>query len=122
MIVKLFQPRFAPLVESGTKRQTIRPTPKRMPKIGDALSLRQWTGLPYRSPQRVLREASVKAVSACEIHGYGLIVRGRTFFVDSDRVELDAFSKEDGFKDWQDLLEWFESTHDLPFSGILLEW
>ena len=44
MIVKLFKPQFSPLVESGLKLQTVRPTPKRMPKPGDRISLREWTG------------------------------------------------------------------------------
>lgn len=34
--VRLFHPRFAGLVESGAKLQTVRPSPKRMPKPGDA--------------------------------------------------------------------------------------
>lgn len=42
--VRMFKPQFAPMVENGTKLQTVRPRPKRMPKEGDAISLRCWTG------------------------------------------------------------------------------
>jgi hypothetical protein len=52
MKVLMFQPRFAPLVEAGTKTQTIRPVRRRPIVVGDELSLRAWTGLPYRSPQQ----------------------------------------------------------------------
>lgn len=47
--VRMFKPHFALLVESGAKAQTVRPTPKRMPKPGDRISLRCWSGAPYRS-------------------------------------------------------------------------
>lgn len=57
--VRMFKPQFAPLVESGKKLQTVRPTPKRMPKPGDKISLREWTGLPYRS-NAVITESSPK--------------------------------------------------------------
>lgn len=68
--VRLFQPRFAALVESGAKCQTVRPVPKRMPRPGDTLSLRCWVGAPYRSKQRVLREAVVERVLPISIHDY----------------------------------------------------
>lgn len=58
-----FKARFTELVASGAKRQTIRPTPKRMPKPGDWISLRCWTGRPYWSKQRVLRDAVIAVVS-----------------------------------------------------------
>jgi len=41
MIVRLFKPQFAPKVASGEKRQTVRPTPKRIPYLGDRISLRE---------------------------------------------------------------------------------
>jgi uncharacterized protein YqfB (UPF0267 family) len=55
----MFQPRFARLVESGAKTQTIRVKskakhPRPLPKPGDFLSLREWEGKPYRSKQRKL--------------------------------------------------------------------
>lgn len=34
-VVKMFKPEFAELVRNGKKLQTIRPTPKRMPEVGD---------------------------------------------------------------------------------------
>ena len=43
MRVRMFKPQFAPLVKAGTKRQTIRPVPKRLPQPGDLESWREWT-------------------------------------------------------------------------------
>lgn len=117
--VRMFKPQFAPLVESGAKVQTVRPTPKRMPKPGDRISLRCWTGAPYRSKQRVLRVAEI-----CEVHHT---------LIDADGVNLylrdaawapnpDAFARADGFANWPEMRAWFEETHGLPFRGIVLYW
>ena len=43
MRVRMFKPQFAPLVKAGTKRQTIRPVPKRLPQPGYLESWREWT-------------------------------------------------------------------------------
>lgn len=68
--VVLFQRRFAPLVESGAKLQTIRLPRKRTIHAGDTLSLRTWTGAPYRSKQRPLRTATCTAVRPIVIDSY----------------------------------------------------
>lgn len=120
MKVTMFSKRFAPLVEVGTKRQTIRPRPKRpqdMPKVGEMRSLREWTGKPYRSKQRELRQVKVTAVFPIELrdrtlmhlNGFGL-------------KPTDDWAQADGFKDWQDMHDWFHREHGLPFSGILFSW
>jgi len=36
--------------------------------------------------------------------------------------ECDAFARADGFKDEEDMQEWFQSTHGLPFKGDLVKW
>jgi len=117
----MFKPQFAPLVESGEKCQTVRPWPKRLPQVGDRISLRCWTGKPYRSKQRVLREAR--------------ITEGVAVYIDSDGVNLyetdwsagyapncGAFAVADGFSCWEEMRQWFEREHGLPFRGVLLVW
>jgi hypothetical protein len=94
----MFKPQFAPLVESGAKLQTVRPIPNRMPKAGDRISLRMWTGKPYRSKQRVLREAAIVAVET-----FSLCDTGRELLVYVNGYELhpeqiNAFAVADGFK------------------------
>ena len=71
MRVRTFKPQFAPLVKAGTKRQTIRPMPKRerdIPKEGDLESWREWTGKPYRSKQREL--CQVRLILVCVVNLY----------------------------------------------------
>ena len=114
--VRMFQPRFAPLVGSGKKRQTIRKTPKRMPKPGDVISCREWTGKAYRSTQWEIWRAEITEVSRVLVSRNGVTIEGR------DSWDLNRFAVHDGFADWEDLTEWFENTHALPFEGILIKW
>jgi hypothetical protein len=114
-MVRMFKPQFAPLVESGVKCQTVRPTPVRMPKPGDAISLRAWTGLPYRSKQRVLREATVCRVAYVDITEVCVAVN-------STPEPCEEFARADGFKDFSAMVEWFRAAHGLPFEGILIQW
>lgn len=118
MIVKLFKARFAPLVAAGTKRQTVRPTPKRLAKVGDVVSLRTWTGLPYRSKQRVLRTAQLTAIWNVRITKNRIMVAGRYLL----KPEMEAFAIADGFAGIDELLYWFEHEHGLPFKGVLYKW
>ena len=120
--VRMFKPQFAPLVESGVKLQTVRPTPKRMPKPGDRISLRMWTGKPYRSKQRVLRESTITAVEKISMCDTG---RELLVYVDSHELhpeQINEFAKADGFKDGIELFNWFEATHGLPFDGVVIKW
>lgn len=117
-MVRMFKPQFAPLVENGTKRQTVRPTPKRMPKVGDEISLRAWMGAPYRSKQRVLRESVVDRVSKIEIEDYAVRIDGITLH----HGEEESFAMADGFSSIVELTDWFRATHGLPFTGILISW
>lgn len=113
--VRMFKPQFAPLVESGEKCQTVRPTPKRMPKPGDRISLRMWTGKPYRSKQRVLRESVISEVAAVDITETGIAVN-------SYAEPCDDFARADGFQDFYELRDWFKATHGLPFRGVVIKW
>ena len=118
--VRMFKPQFAPLVEAGTKLQTVRPTPKRMPKAGDKISLRCWTAKPYRSKQRVLMESTITRVDTFSIDTFPTM-RINELGLKYLRV-CDDFARADGFSDYHALLEWFRSTHGLPFEGIVIHW
>ncbi|WP_157837108.1 ASCH domain-containing protein [Geminisphaera colitermitum] len=122
----MFKPRFAALVESGAKLQTVRPKPKRMPQAGDAISLRCWTGLPYRSKQRVLREATISQVSEIVIAAEGISPIRVEPLGTSGALNYwpspDVFAHADGFADWPEMREWFATTHGLPFAGIIIFW
>jgi len=115
----MFKPQFALLVEAGTKLQTVRPKPKRMPKPGDKISLRTWTDKPYRSKQRVLMESTITKVESVQFTSLN-----RVQFNDGllSCEEAWAFAKADGFSSPAAMFEWFENNHGLPFEGIVIHW
>jgi hypothetical protein len=116
--VRLFKSQFAAAVRSGQKIQTIRPTPKRMPKRGDKISLREWTGKPYRSKQRVLRESTITKVEPVQITSSAIVLNG----VPLTGAEQHRFAVADGFLGANELIGWFNSTHGLPFEGVVISW
>ena len=126
--VRLFKPQFAEMVRDWLKRQTVRPIPTRMPQPGDVLDARMWSGLPYRSKQEKLVEAEIVEVRLIHIRHEGICVGGLAdgeMLLASDpqaAVALWAFAKADGFRDWEEMREWFLKTHGLPFEGILIRW
>lgn len=121
--VRLFKPRFADLVESGRKLQTVRPVPKRMPRVGDIIDARRWEGLPYRSKQVSLLRAWVTRVELVEITLYGVGVwdAGRNEWTHDEFVP-EEFAEADGFESWEEMRDWFKAEHGLPFRGVLLMW
>lgn len=120
--IRTFKPQFCPLVEAGLKCQTVRPTPKRMPKVGDRISLREWTGKPYRSKQRVLRESTITAVEKISLLDTG---RELLMYVNESELhpeQINAFAKADGFAHGIEMFIWFETKHGLPFEGVVIKW
>ena len=122
----MFKPQFAGLVKSGAKRQTIRPTPKRMPKVGDRESWRQWSGLPYRSPQIELAQVEIVSVERIRMEetGHEFLLslldrplRGALLPID----HWNDFAVEDGFKSMLEMLNWFSDTHGFPFEGLIIK-
>ena len=117
--VYLFQPRFAPLVESGKKRQTVRPMRKRMPDVGDIASLRAWTGQPYRSKQRLLLTARIIGVRRVRIVYDELFLSGAR----CTPAIREIFAQKDGFDNWDSMRAWFYLNHGGDtFDGFLTEW
>jgi hypothetical protein len=112
----MFQERFADLVETNLKPHTVRLTA--LCKPGDVLSLRKWTGKPYRSKQKLLRLVICRNVRTIEIGEDYLAINGPRY----NQAFRDVFSRKDGFQNWHDLTEWFKRTHGLPFKGVLIEW
>lgn len=108
MRVILFQDRFAELVRSRQKKQTIRKKARCRP--GDELSLRRWTGKPYRSKQETLLNTRCAEV-LCVI-----VDEGKT------TPKGEAFAKADGFESLAEMQDWFHRTHGLPFHGEIIVW
>lgn len=131
MIAKMFQPKFHDLVKEGKKLQTIRPEPKNpkyLPQVGQEISLRKWTGKPYRSPQEVLASGEITNVEPILIERDAIEFPFRRRQVENhlitERKELNQFARKDGFEDWQDLQQWFQENHGPTerFRGVLIQW
>lgn len=117
--VRMFKPQFARLVENNLKLQTVRPIPKRMPVPGDIIDCREWTGKPYRSPQRKLKDSEIVRVDLVVIEEDGLTDGG--IWLPSCNRGYD-FARLDGFDDFGTMQKWFDATHGLPFKGIVTVW
>ena len=114
-----FQARFAPIVESGEKRQTIRAYRKdgRDPKVGDTLYL--YTG--QRTKRcRKLGEARCRSVQPIQIRVGNIALPGKRG--GSTSRQCHAIARADGFSDWSAMTRWFSRTHGLPFKGLLIRW
>lgn len=63
-------------------------------------------------------EAKVDWVQTVRITEYGITLDHQKL---SDYQEW-QFAVDDGFNTPQDLIEWFNFTHGLPFDGIVIYW
>ena len=114
----MFQDQFVPKVRSGAKTHTIRLNARCSP--GDNLSLRRWTGKPYRSKHEIIREVVCKSVEGIWINSYRQTVEVRSRRLDDGEVEL--LAKSDGFVDAKAMYIWFCKTHSSDFYGDLVRW
>ena len=115
MVAYNFQPRFAPLVESGTKTQTIRAVGKRRhASPGDALQL--YTGM--RTKQcRLLLNATCLSTQKIEITFGGAV------YLDNQWLHpcyIYPLALADGFKSEDEFYEFF--IKKAAFEGVLIKW
>lgn len=121
MFVINFQKQFAPDVESGMKRQTIRANRKdgKRPQPGE--HLRCYTGMRTKSCRRLL-DATCLTVLPVQIFEelplIAVVVGGRKLSMD----EGIAFAKADGFESRAEFLGFFHETHGFPFDGWMATW
>lgn len=115
----LFQPRFVPLVQDGRKTQTIRRERKRPIKVGDELSLREWTGKPYRSKQMEIGKGVVTNVDRISFIPPWVWVND----VPLGPKKEEALALADGFRDYSDMILWFLKNHEgKRFDGVVIQW
>ena len=113
-----FEPRFAALVESGRKRQTIRPEGKRFYRSGKTLYL--YTGQRTRHCRK-LGESVCTAVKPITISAEGVWVDGERLY----GSRLEGFAKADGFASSAEFRDFFQRAYDYhtePFYGWVIEW
>ena len=119
-----FQARFADLVESGDKRQTIRALRKdgRDPKPGDTLYL--YTGMRTKACRKLLEAECLMAVPILLERGPRIGSR-MTLFDAPPEIEDETeneIAQRDGFRWPDDLYNFFQQAHGLPFKGLLIRW
>lgn len=123
-----FQPRFAELVASGTKRQTIRPLGKRTIEPGDRLSL--FTGLRTKQVRRLGETDCTETLSirmdlrddieSCVVW-LGLTPRLSHRILPAGGIAY--LAKKDGFKTVKEFLRFFRETHgEGRFEGMVIRW
>mgnify|MGYP001005788972 FL=1 len=121
MLMLNFKKRFAPAVEAGEKRQTIRAHRKdgKRPQPGDHLRL--YTGLRTKECRKLM-DAICTDVSSVhifdDVSDISIVIAGRRLTRDEGRELANA----DGFNTRAEFLGFFSETHGLPFDGLMIEW
>ena len=114
-----FQERFAPMVQDGRKRQTIRARRKNRPKVGQMAFC--YRGLRTQKAKK-LGSWVIISVQEVSITRDSLWI-GR-FHLALDLVPkkwMGEFARMDGFTDWPQMIQYFEPK-GFPFEGDLIMW
>lgn len=111
---------FEQKIRSGEKLHTIRGNfkewEKRIQKVVDGsavLTIKQWIGVPYRSPQVKLFEREDVGIQMLEYIDGKFIVDGKT------EVEIETLAKNDGLS-VEDFKEWFQVFPTTPMAILHL--
>ena len=113
-----FQRQFKEAVMSGVKTQTIRAKRKFPIEKGDPLFL--YVGLRTKKTEKI-GEVVCLSSEEIEIKRHEVVWCGGFFWI-NDAKDLNKFAQDDGFRNWNDMIEWFKKTHGLPFKGNLIKW
>ena len=111
-----FKEEFEPKIRCGDKKQTIRATRKYPIKQGDNLYL--FTGMRTQNCRR-LRS------TRCDEEHYIFIDTNKTIILGNKLLtfeEAERLAREDGFESFNDFINFFKTTHGLPFEGQLIRW
>jgi len=110
-----FKQRFATLVESGQKRQTIRKMRKRRFRTGDTLYL--FTGMRTAECHRLGTHCCI-SVHDVTITPEHIEIDGRMLTAE----ETGKLAQADGFASTREFLDFFRREHDLPLLAQLIRW
>lgn len=119
-----FKPRFAALVESGQKRQTIRQTARGATRGATAYL---YTGQ-RTSACRKIGEGTITDVLPIEVgrhacsEPYACITERDGKQTHLAHEHLDSLARDDGFANGEEMAEWFAAQYGLPFTGYLHKW
>jgi len=110
-----FRKRFAEMVESGIKQQTIRRERKHPIKVGDLLYL--YTGMRTKYCRKI-GEAVCKSMESITIDREGIKL-GKCYLTGQQQHDV---AWADGFRHLYEFVDWFNKLYGLPFKGVLIEW
>jgi hypothetical protein len=113
-----FKQQFVEPIQSGRKHHTIRATRKVPVKPGDSLYL--YTGLRHKGAYRILPQpVTCSRVESIEINAKttGMVT---LCGVPLDYTERECLAVADGFRDWDEMLAFWEGR--LPFTGQIIHW
>ncbi len=121
MNVILFQSRFEPSIVAGVKTSTIRARRadgRPRAREGETISLRVWTGLPYRSKQREFSQRIVKFIFPVRVTRFG--IERLDMAPARGKLSPKYMARSLGFSGWREARAWYQAAHGLPFDGELV--
>jgi hypothetical protein len=123
-----FKRQFVPFILSGRKTHTIRAKRKHREKPGNLMHL--YTGLRQKGAQRLMVAPCVKVedvkIEMRKYEGPGVLANGLKFphvivdGVDLSWDERQALARADGFRDFAEMMAFWEGR--LPFEGDIIHW
>ena len=119
-----FQARFADMVRSGQKRQTIRAAGKRKPpRVGDPLML--YTGMRQCGCRKLL-DTVCTGVTPISISTRSKTISVANTLLNRWQIltaeEADQLAIKDGFANAEELFRWVSANHGEVLSGNVIEW
>jgi hypothetical protein len=109
-----FQARFAPFIQDGRKRQTIRALRAYPDAPGDMLHL--YTGLRTRKAKLIARHPCTRVATIVICANLKVKIGRRTL---SNR-ERNQLARRDGFKDFREMMRFWDGRR--PFRGQIIHW
>jgi hypothetical protein len=109
-----FQKRFAPFVLDGSKTHTIRAHRVHAEKPGNTLHL--YTGLRQKGARLLMRATCTRIEEITITAGHRVLIDG----VELDRPECEQLARRDGFKDFKDMMLFWNGRR--PFHGNIIHW
>lgn len=130
-----FEERFAPLIESGAKKQTIRADKSGRYRIGQRLDL--FTGLRTKKCRRLCNGGKTAAIVATAdvvlTEGKIEVSRRKCLngfdVLDDENLCADAIARADGFGGYEEMWNWFVNKYKITskykpdvFHGKVISW
>jgi hypothetical protein len=113
-----FSGRFADLVASGTKRQTIRAD--KHGRLGVGRQLQLYTGLRTKNPRKLTDQDPVVVENVYVAVRPDYLTLGGPGY---PKIDFDAFAMMDGFNSYAEMVGWFQDTYKQPsFIGRCIRW